>query len=187
MGWRIPGFRVWVGACLLLAAAACGGGTLTLSEYADEGEKLVIVVSERINTLDAEWESQTPTAEGARNYWDQRVDARVEFLDGLQELDPPAEAVELHGMVVDLFDNLTAAERDLAARVATFETVNEHWQWFDTPEGQAAMAADEEISAICHLVQAEFDATKDREIVSDVPWISPEMKEIVQVAFGCPP
>jgi hypothetical protein len=185
--WRISSRRVWVGVCLLFAAAACGGGTLSLSEYAEEGEKLVIVVSERIDTLDAEWESQTPSAEGARDYWDQRVDARVEFLEGLQELDPPAEAVELHGVVVNLFDQLTTAEKDLAARVATFETVDEHWQWFGTPEGRAARTADENVSAICRVVQAEFDATEDREIVSDMPWISPGMKEIVRVAFGCPP
>ena len=35
--------------------------------------------------------------------------------------------------------------------------------------------------------QAEFDKTADREILADVPWISSELNEVVDVVFGCTP
>jgi hypothetical protein len=57
----------------------------------------------------------------------------------------------------------------------------------NTAEGQAAEAVLEEVFAFCRASQAEFDATEERESLEDVPWLPPEMTEIVKVAFGCPP
>ena len=57
----------------------------------------------------------------------------------------------------------------------------------DTPEGQAADAVLEEVFAFCRASQAEFDATEDREALEDAAWVPSEMKEVVKVAFGCPP
>jgi len=179
--------RLWAGACLVVVVAACGGGSLTLSEYAEQAEKLVTVGRERIDALDAERESRIPTLEGGWTYWDRRMEARVELLEGFQALDPPDEAVELHRGVVDLFRRLTAAEEVLAARVATFETIADLEQMWETPEGQVARAADEELFAICHVAQAELDATEEREVFANVPWIPSEMKEVVRVTLGCPP
>jgi hypothetical protein len=166
---------------------ACGGGSLTVSEYAAEAEALVAVLEARFESLDTEWESKTPTPEGARAYWDGRLAVRAEFLQGVRALDPPDELAELHAAALDVFSRITAADEALAARVATFETVTEHWQWVDTAEGQAAEAVLEEVFAFCRASQAEFDATEERESLEDVPWLPPEMTEIVKVAFGCPP
>jgi hypothetical protein len=65
--------------------------------------------------------------------------------------------------------------------------VTEHWQWVETPEGQAADAVLEEVFAFCRASQAEFDATEVREALEDAAWVPSEMKEVVKVAFGCPP
>jgi len=143
------------------------------------------VVDQQIDALDATWDAQTHTVEGVRTYWDGRVHARAEFLKGLQALNPPDEAAELHGTVLDLFARLTAAEEALAVRVASFETVTESEQWWDTQEGQAAHAIDEEVTAICHVVQARFDATIEREVFSAVPWIPTEMRETVRIDLNC--
>ena len=45
---------------------------------------------------------------------------------------------------------------------------------------------DEEVTQICVVAQGAFDETVDREAVVDVPWMPPEMKEVVRVAFRCP-
>lgn len=177
--------RFWVCLCLGVVLVGCGGGELT--EFAEQGETLVAELNTRIGALDAEWESQTPTAKGARAYWKRRIEARIEFLDGLQALDPPYIAVELHGEVVELFETLTSAEEALAAHVTTLDTVSEHWQWFDSPQGQAARRADEDIYGICEVVQQQFDSSAEREDYSDVAWLPSEMKEVVSVWFGCPP
>jgi hypothetical protein len=86
-----------------------------------------------------------------------------------------------------VFGRITAADETLAERVKTFETIDDHWQWVDTPEGQASDALLEEVYAFCRASQADYDATKDREALKDVPWIPSEMSEVVSVAFGCPP
>jgi len=176
---------IWAGVCLALVITACGGGRLSLSEYNVQGTALVTVMEERIYTLDAEWDSQTQTVERARSYWDRRLETRVEALEGLQALDPPDEITELHETGLDLFSELTEAEKALAIRVASFETVTERDQWWDTTEGRAVRAVDEEIDAFCHVFQAAYDATIERVILSDVPWIPSEMKEIVQIDIGC--
>jgi hypothetical protein len=185
VNWRMRLRRVCVGICLALFVAACGGGSLSLSEYNVQGAALVTVMEQRIFTLDAEWDSQAQTVERARSYWDRRLEARVEALEGLQALDPPDKIAELHETGLDLFSRLTDAEKALAVRVASFETVTERDQWWDTTEGRAARAVDEEIDAFCHVFQAVYDATIERVILSDVPWVPSEMKEIVQIDIGC--
>ncbi len=168
-----------------MTAAACGGGSLTLSEYNEQGSALVTVMEEQLHALDVEWDAHEPTVERARNYWDRRIEARFETLEGLQGLEPPEELADLLGKGLDLFAQLTAAEEALASRVASYETVTEPEQWWSTPEGKSVQAMDEEINAFCRVVQARYDATIERIVLSDVPWIPSDMKEIVQIDIGC--
>ena len=177
--------RMWVGVGLVLFAAGCGGGTLSLSEYNAQGGAVSVTMENRIDILDAEWDSQTPTTEGARTYWDRRLEARVEALEGFQDLRPPDSIAELHGTGLDLFGDLIAAEEALAVRVASFETATGPEQWWDTAEGTAVGAVEEEIYSFCLGFQAMYDATIERIVLSDVPWIPSEMKEIVEVDIGC--
>lgn len=142
-------------------------------------------MEERIAALDAEWNAQTPTPEGARSYWDRRLGARVETLEGFQALDPPETVTNLHGIGLDLFSRLITAEEALAVRVASFEIVTDPEQWWNTAEGKAAIAVEEEIDAFCHIFQARYDATIERAVVSDLVWIPAEMKEIVKIDLGC--
>lgn len=177
--------RVWVGACLGLVVAACGGGSLTLSEYAAQGQAVVTVMEERIATLDAGRNSQTSTVEDVRAYWDRRLEARVRALAGFQDLNPPDQIADLAGTGLELFSRLIAAEEALAVRVAAYETVTEPGQWWDTPEGEAVQAVEDEIDALCNVFQAMYDATTERIVLSDAPWIPSEMKEIIQIDIGC--
>ena len=164
---------------------ACSGGTLTLSEYGERSEQLVAEVSQRVDALDATLESGDHTADSVRAYWNERVDARRNFSEGLEALEPPEEAAELHAVVVEIFNRLTVAEEALAARVIALETMSGPAQWWATPEGQIARSVDEEVTQICVVAQEAFDKTVGREAVVDIPWMPPEMKEVVRVAFGC--
>lgn len=172
--------------CLAVTLTACGGTGLTLQEYAGQAEILITQVRTRIATLDAEWVAGSPTPEGVRDYWEQRLAARDGFLAGLQALDPPDEAAELHENVVGLFTKLNATEAALAAHISSFDALNDHWQGWDSAEGRAARAADEELISICRIVQQDLDDTKAREVFTDMPWLPSDMKEIVEVVLGCP-
>lgn len=183
---RVTLGRFWTGAVLGIVLVGCGGSSLTVAEYAAEAEDLVTEMEAGFASLDAEWESQEPRVEGAHAYWEGRLEVRADFLEGVSALDPPERIADQHDAALDVFGRITAADEALASRVAPFETVTEHWQWDDTPEGQAADALLEEVFAFCRASQADFDATQEREILEDVPWIPSEMSEVVGVAFGCP-
>ena len=68
-GWRRGGILARISTVALflaLALAACGGGTLTLSEYGEQGEQLVVEVSQRVDALDAELDSEEQTVDTVR-------------------------------------------------------------------------------------------------------------------------
>lgn len=165
----------------------CGGGEPSVAEYASSVEELVAEMEADFAALDTEWESNLPTAERAAGYWDGRLEIRDRFLAGITDLTPPDGVASMHESALELFTRITAADRALAASVASYETITDHWQWVDTAEGRAADAILAEVYEFCRASQAEFDETRDREALGDTPWIPAEMKEIVKVAFGCPP
>ena len=142
-------------------------------------------MEERIVTLDAEWEAQTPTVEAVQRYWEQRLHARDEAIEGLHDLEPPAGAAQLHETGMPLFAKLIVAEEALAERVAAFETPTGPDEWWATAEGEAVRVVDEEINDFCHVFQAHYDATLDRMSLSGVSWVPSEMKEIVRIDIGC--
>ena len=183
-GVRIPSVAV-VTAVLLMA---CGGGDLTAAEYAEAAEDVVGDMEARFRAIDTEWETGAPTKERALEYWDRRLEIRGDVLERIRELDPPPEVDEMHDSAVTVFEKIAAADEALAARVGEYQAVTEHWQWADTPEGRAADAVLEEVFAFCRASQEAFDATQHRESLGEeVPWLPPEMAEVIRVAFGCPP
>ncbi len=180
--------RALAGVCLAVILVACGvGGRLSASEYADEIETLVATVSNRFAALEAEWSTQEPTIENTQSYWERRLAVRADLLDAVRALTPPDELIDLNETALDLYTRVSDAEIALADRVATYDDAAELEGMWDTPEGQVVLAALEDTYILCRATQAEFDATQDREGFGSMPWIPPEMKEVIQVAFGCPP
>lgn len=176
------GFTVAV--ILVLATVGCGGGP-TLTEYAEAGETLIVTMNRELDDLDAGLESTDPTPEGLQAYFEAKSAARHAFLDAFEDLEPPDDAVDMHGVALNLITELTNAEEALAQWVADLENPDELSMLWDTPEAQAMEAIDQEAIALCQAAQAELDATADREVFVDYPWISPELQEVVSVFLGC--
>jgi hypothetical protein len=42
-----------------------------------------------------------------------------------------------------------------------------------------------EAASLCEEFRANIDATADREVFADTPWIPGNMKEVVEVTFRC--
>jgi hypothetical protein len=168
---------------LVVIATACGGGP-TLGEYAEELESLVVTMNAHLDQLDAGLET-TPDMEAVRSYARERVEIRSDFLAALSALDPPDDVAELHVVAVGIMERLTAAESALADRVMSMDSTDSIESIWATPEGIAARTADEEAVAVCLAAQTTLDDTADRSQLKDVPWIPPEMKEVVVVVFGC--
>jgi hypothetical protein len=172
-------------ACFIVLAACGGDESITLTEYAEQGQAVVTAMEERLAALDAQWGSRAPTAERARTYWENRVDALLVAQEQLEELVPPDEIEDLHEPGMALFDKLIVAEQALAARVASFDTVTEPDEWWDTAEGKAVEAVNAEIADLCLVFQAMYDATLERVIFTEAPWLPSEMKEVVRIDIGC--
>lgn len=176
-----------VGCSLAVAIAGCGSGELTLSEYASEVEALVAEMESRFASIDAEWVAEPPSVDRAAEYWEDRLEIRDDFLDAIRELNPPEEVEAMHAQSIDIFTKITQADVALRAKAESFTELDSHWQWVDTPEGRASDAVLEDVFVFCRASQDEFDETRDRESLAEMPWIPSEMKEVVRVAFGCPP
>ena len=167
---------------LVLGVAACGGGH-TLTEYGAGAEAAVAFMNARVDELDVAI-ADTASMDEVWALWDQRIAAREELVAEIRALDPPDSAAEMHKVAVDILSRLAAAEAAMAVHAGD-ETITHLGEVWDTSEGRAARAVDEEAIAICQAAHAFFDGTADRQILAEVPWIASELKEVVEVAFGC--
>lgn len=176
---------VWVCAGVALVAAGCSGGTLTLTEYSQQGGAVSAEVEERIVALDAELDSQPPSAESFESYWERRLEARNRSMEGFDDLDPPVSVAELHDAGSVLYAKLVATEEALALRISSSGTAIGPDEWWETDEGEAVRAVEAEINEFCRAFQVHYDETIERMISADVPWIPSEMKEIARIDIGC--
>jgi hypothetical protein len=166
-----------------MAVSGCGG-ELSLTEYAAELESAAAEMNARLDELDAEV-SGSLDLEQVKRYANERVAARNAFVDVLEGLDPPSEVSDLHESALRIIGRLTDAESALADYVNELESATDLDTVWSTPLGVAARSADQESVALCLAAQAEFDNTEERTALAEVPWIPPELKEVVTVAFGC--
>ncbi len=165
-----------------LALSACGGNS-SLTDYATELESAVAEMNGRLDELDAEL-SETADIEQVRRYANERVAARYAFVGVLGELEPPSEVSDLHDIARDVMGRLADAESPLADYVNGLDSAVAVDDFWATPLGDAARTADQESIEVCLAAQEEFD-TRERNELADTPWIPPELKEVVAVAFGC--
>lgn len=177
--------RILVGVSLSLVVVACGGEDLTLGEYSTRGQAITVVMEERIQALDSGLDFQTARTDDVNDYWDHRVEARVDALERLHDLNPPATIADLHEQGMDLFSDLVEGEKAMAVRIESFDAVTEPSQWWDTAEGRSVQAVNEQILVLCNQFQAMYDATVARVVLSETPWIPDRMKEVIQIDVGC--
>jgi hypothetical protein len=169
---------------LVGASAASCGGRMSTAEYADQVETLVVEMLDRLDGLDLEYAAASDIDE-VRYYAHERVDARERMLEGLEDLEPPEALEALHEEAVGIMTLLTRAERAMADRAdASDEFISVHDLW-NTTEGKETSEATRRAFLLCEAAQTTFDRTQSAEEFEGVPWIPPDMKDVIDVAFGC--
>lgn len=157
---------------------------MSTAEYAGQVETLVVDMIDRLDELDLQYQSADELAE-VRRYAHLRVEARERMLAGLEDLEPPSDLEPLHTEAVGIMSLLTEAEMAMARRVdESDEFISVPTLW-NTPEGVAASEATMRAFLLCEAAQESFDRTRAAEEFEDVPWIPPDMKNVIDVAFGC--
>ena len=98
---------------------------------------------------------------------------------------PPESVADLHVEAIEILQRVTDAEGVLAMKVESAESFSDVSDLWDSPEGLAARAADQRAILMCEAAQDTFDRTQAGAEFEDVPWIPAELKQVVDVAFGC--
>jgi hypothetical protein len=174
-------------ALFLIVIAVLGSSCaseMSLPEYAEEVEALVTTMNARLDELDAEL-VDAADLNSIKEYARERVEARTVFLSGMKELDAPEAVVDLHTEAISIMGRVVETEGTLSDMVQDLDSVSDADSIWDTPEGVAARAADERAVVLCEAAQETLDSSDSRSELEGVPWIPPEMKQIVRVAFGC--
>jgi hypothetical protein len=168
--------------CLTVMLVACGGGGLSLTEYAERLDVLALELGGLLDAGDIQMSAGTPTLEDAQEVLTSAVAARSGFQEGLTALDPPEGFADVHSDFVEVHSRIIAAQEAFASRAATAATLEELDQ---STEAEAYRAIGTEAASLCQEFRARIDATADREVFADAPWIPGEMKEVVEVTFRC--
>ena len=174
---------VRAGIFLTLILVACGGATLSLTEYVDSLNALVSETTDQLEVADARFrQTPEPNREDAIALLNSHVVFRTELQNGLEALDAPEQIADLHALLVEGHAAVLAATELLPARVETAASPEEFEQ---SAELEAYETVNAETAVICRDLQAQLDATADRGTFQDVPWIPDEMKEVVVAVLGC--
>lgn len=172
-------------AVCMMVVTGCGGGELSMNDYATQVEDLLTAMNTRIDTLDAEIATEPSTLADVQDFWAAKVTARRAFIDGLDSIEPPEQAADMHTAAIGIITRLTSADETVAELVAEMETDEELSSLLESPEYLATEAVDEVAIAMCQAAQTEFDSTAERQVFEDAPWIPSELQEVVLVHFGC--
>ena len=122
----------------------------------------------------------------------QLEDTQSECQDNLDNMPESLQYAPTGELLHERIDALDSAMSDIEAieppdqwdEIDDLATLRQIWS---TPSGQAARLADEKAVEICRAAQAAMDSTADRSAFVDMPWVPPELQEIVNVTFGCTP
>lgn len=98
---------------------------------------------------------------------------------------PRAEA--LHAAATDIVRRLSDAEAAIADQVRDYDELSQLANLGPTPAFGTFIAVNDEATTICLAAQEMFDDTKRREILKEVPWLTSELKTVIEVVFDCVP
>ncbi len=180
--------------CVALLVSGCGGGDegdeLSLTEWVEGLNALIAKASQQYDELVASPQGAVLVAEGAQlaDFTPQDLqvalerlgEIEMEILEAGAAIEPPAQVADLANLLSDA--RFTSARVALAARAGSATS----WEELsETPEMAAyrtALAGDKQA---CIDLQAKLDATAERGVFTDVPWIPGELKEVVEAFLSC--
>jgi hypothetical protein len=166
---------------IVFVIAACGGGTLSLTEYSESAQSLTLVMLDEFDVLEPQWASAT-TVEDGKEVLARVVAIRTDMYNGVTDLNPPEAFADIHGDLVEQLGRILAVTKAWATQAETAGSLDELQT---SSEALAYWNLDAEMGPLCLELQSKLDATDERKIFAEVPWIPSEMKEVVSLIMGC--
>jgi hypothetical protein len=168
-------------ACIVFVVTACGGGTLSLTEYSELLQSASLAMSDEFDVIEAQWASAT-TVEDGKEVLDRAVAIRTDLQNSLTDVNPPEALADLHGDLVEQLGRILAVQIAWVVRAETAGSLDE---LKESSEAVAYWDLDAEMHPLCLEFQSRLDATGEREIFDEVPWLPGDMKEVVSLVLGC--
>lgn len=185
----MTGFRTIALLTLLVGIlTSCGSNESSLTDYAERlntigvqanrrGEELVVAAQSRGDDV---------TPQDIASGLELAGGIRLDIKEATDAIDPPDAISGLHNLIFDWHDRFILVEGSLATMAATSPDTDAGWTALSNSQEMADFrAAIAEGKAVCDDYQAELDATAERGVFADTPWIPSEMKEVVEVVVGC--
>lgn len=149
--WLV-GLLLVVGMLLGVAASDCGGGgdgssgddELSLEQYFEEVASIVEGLEERTSTLDQplepEFDSEAEQIEASRDAFATVLPVFQDFVDELDDLNPPAEVEDAHGELVAGFADLAGGVEDLVDQLEGIESASDFSDLLLAPDSAFGLA-----------------------------------------------
>ncbi len=183
---------VWVGACLVVVVAACGGGEMSQTEYVERLNAIVDQAARQYGEVVASPQGAVLVAESAQlsDFTPQdlqwALDRVREIETGVGEatgaIDPPEPLVELHEFFFDFDGAFISSQDALAIRAGTAASWEELSASPEMAAYRAALAADKQA---CTASQAELNVGVDGGGFAIDAWLTADLKEVVEAVLGC--
>ena len=152
-----------------------------MTEYSEGFQSSAVVMLDEFDVLEAQWASAS-TVEDGKGVLNRAVAVRTDLQNSLTDLNPPEELADFHADLVELLGRILAAQEAWAVRADTAGSLDE---LRESSEALAYWDLDAEMALLCREIQSELDATAEREVFAEVPWIPGEMKEVVELVVAC--
>ncbi len=174
--------------CLTLLLSGCGGGEMSLAEYVERINVIENRASQQGEVLvaNAEQIGDDLTPKDLQAGLERGRAIRIEVKEATDGIEPPEQVADLHYLIFDWHTKFISIEETLATRAGTAADTAADWEELsESPEMAAYRAAIAEGKMVCAEFQARLDATAERGVFADVPWIPSEMSEVVEAVLGC--
>jgi hypothetical protein len=167
-GWAVRRTFL-VGASLAIVVAACGGGSMSETEYVENLNSLVVSAGSGLEASLAAFEQiADPTLEEFVAFVEQQLVVEYEVRDWFKTLDPPDSIDDVNQVMVDTLARILVAAEGL---VDVTDTVSSLEELERTPEFAEYQAVNADADSMCLDVQAKINDLSTRPII-DSPWIA---------------
>jgi hypothetical protein len=156
---------------------------MTLTEYVERLNGIVERARQQYEVLVAEGTQLTDfTPRDLQTALELVREIEAEVEEAIGAIDPPEQVGDFHHLLFDFDGNFVSAQEALAARAGSAANWEELSQSSEMAAYRAALADDKQA---CADFQTKLDATEEREVFADMPWIPGELEEVVEALLGC--
>lgn len=173
--------------CLGLMIGSCSSSEMSLTEYVDQINAVSDRASRRAEDLIASGQpADDLTPQNVQATLVAAREIRIEIKESTDGIEPPVQIAELHNLIFDWHTEFISVEETLAQRLGQAADTASDWEKLSaSPQMVAYRSSIIEGKEICDGFQARLDATADRGVFVDTPWIPAELQEVVEAVLGC--